>query len=149
MSSPAMALVPLPPGAIDRASEALGLTDDQTTKLKAAVSDSELSIHSLSQKSADATRSLHDALMASDYDAQKVKNLAAAAEKAEAAVISARIDEWTQVRSVLTADQSKGLQGMGTQRPGRDMRPGGPPPGAGTPPPGPDGSVPPPPSQDQ
>lgn len=143
MLCPAMAVMPPPVGEINRMAETLQLTDDQATRLKAAITKYEEPTRLLSQKAADATKAFRDALLASDYSVQKVKDLAEAAEKAEDAVISARIDEWTQIRSILTADQAKKLQDM--QRPGQGNRPAGPPRGAGGfPPPGPDGPVPPP-----
>lgn len=139
VTCPATVVMPPPAGAIDHVAESLGLTEDQTTKLKATLTKCDESMRSLSQKAADATKAFRDALVASEYDEQNVKNLAATAEKAEAAIISARIDEWTQIRSVLTADQTKKLQEMTMQQPRPDQRPGqGPCQRPGGPPPGQD-----------
>lgn len=49
-----------------------------------------------------------------------MRDLASAAQKAEAAVISASIDEWIKIRQILTAEQTLALQ-----------RPMGSPPGGG------------------
>lgn len=137
MSCPAMAVMPPQVGMLDRMADALQLTEDQMTKLRTAMTKSDEAMRPLSRSAADSSRALRDALMAPEFNAQKVKDLAATAEKAEAALVSARIDEWAQIRSILTADQAKQLQGMMTmQRPGPGQRPGGPPPpGAGGPPP--------------
>lgn len=138
MSCPAMAAMAPPSAVIDRMAETLGLTKSQVTKLRAAMTKCEESIKSLSQKSGEATKAMRDAIAASDYDAQKVTDLANAAVKAEVAVLSARLDEWTQIRSILTADQAKGLQeSMTMQRPGQVPRPAGPPPDDGAMPPPP------------
>ncbi len=142
MACPAIATMPPTARMIDRVADTLQLTQDQATKLKAAMTKCEETTLSLSQKAADATKALRDALLAPTYDAQKVKDLAAAAEKAEAALVSARIDEWTQIRSILTADQVKKLQEAmavprGGQRPVGRQRPGAPPPGPDEAPPPP------------
>ncbi|MCE5197944.1 MAG: Spy/CpxP family protein refolding chaperone [Armatimonadota bacterium] len=140
MSCPAMAVMPPPSAVIDRAAETLQLTEDQTATLKIAMTTCDGTIKSLAQKATDASKALRDALVASEYDAQKAKDLAAAAEKAEITLINARIDEWTQIRAILTADQAKKLlDTTNAQRPGQGQRPAGPPPGGedGFPPPGP------------
>jgi Spy/CpxP family protein refolding chaperone len=129
MSCPAMVLMPPSAKAIESSADTLGLTDEEVTSLKATISKADETLTSLTQKATNATKALRDALMASSYDEQKVIDLAVAAEKAEAAVISARIDEWTQLRAVLTADQITKLQASGMQRPNQGSRPSGPPPG--------------------
>lgn len=150
MSCPAMATALPQASAVERVTDTLGLTDEQVTKLTAAMTKSQESINSLAQTAATATKALGAALVASEYDAQKVKELAAAAEKAEAAVVSARIDEWTQIRSILTADQAKQFLASAMQRPPQGQRPPGPPPGdGGFPPAGTDGPPPPPPDSGQ
>jgi Spy/CpxP family protein refolding chaperone len=132
-----MAVMPPQAGMIDHLSDALSLTDDQATKLNKIITNGDETIRTLTQKSADASKSLRTAVMASKFDVQKVKDLAAAAQKAEAAVISASIDEWVQIRNVLTTDQVEKLQEMMTvQRPGKGRGPDGTPPSAdGFPPP--------------
>ena len=131
MSCPAMVLMAPSAKAIESSADTLGLTDEELTSLKATVSKADETLTSLTQKASSATKALREALMATEYDAQKVKDLAAAAEKAEAAVISARIDEWTQLRAILTADQITKLQSSGMQRPNQGSRPSGPPPSGG------------------
>jgi len=148
MSSPAMAVMPPHAGMVNRMTEALQLTEDQTSKLETITAKNDENVRTLSQKSEDASKALHDALLAANFDAQKVKDLAATAEKAEAALIGASIDEWTQIRAILTTDQAKGLQDvMSVRGPGPGQRPFGPPPGGpGTVPMGvPQGGAPPPP----
>ena len=133
MPCPAMAAMAPPSAVIDRMAETLGLTESQVTKLRAAMTKCEESIKSLSQKSGEATKAMRDAIAASDYDAQKVTEV-----KAEVAVLSARLDEWTQIRSILTADQAKRLQeSIAMQRPGQVPGPAGPPPDDGAMPPPP------------
>ena len=135
MSCPAMAVMPPHTGMLDRMADALQLTDDQITKLKETMTKNDETVRPLVQKSADASKALRAALLASDYNAQTVKDLAAKAEKAEADVIAASIEVWTQIRSILTKDQAAALQeamNMPRQGPG----PAGPPPGGpGVPPP--------------
>jgi len=91
-------------------------TAEEIAELKSIISKSDESIKSLSQKAADSSRALRNALLASEYDVENVKALALAAEKAEAAVIGAHIDEWTRIRSILTADQVKKYKEMTSKR---------------------------------
>ena len=97
------------------------------------------SIRSLAQKAAEAARAVHEAVLASSYDAQNVKDLAAKAQTAEAEVVTASIEAWTQIRSILTEDQASALKdAMSALRRGPGQAPPGPPPGeAGAPPPPP------------
>jgi Spy/CpxP family protein refolding chaperone len=146
MFCPAMAIAPPPVGAIDRITESLQLTTDQTTKMKTVMTTADETTATLTKKAADATKALRDATMATTFDATKVKDLAASAEKAEAAVVSNYIDEWTQIRAIITADQVTKLQeATAMRRPaGNGQRPNGPPPGGdGAPPQGQDGPPPP------
>ena len=127
MLSPAMAVMPPQPGMVGHLAETLGLTEDQTAKIEKITAENGDTVRSLSEKSADASKALHDALLAADFDAQKVKDLAAAAQKAEAAVVSASIDEWIQIRAILTTDQARGLlETMSMRGPGPGQRPAGP-----------------------
>ena len=145
MLSTAAAIMPPQAGMFDHLSETLQLTDDQAAKLKAAGAQNEATIRPLAQKAAEATQAVHAAVLASSYDAQNVKDLAAKAEKAEAEVVAASIEAWTQIRSILTDDQVTALKAaMSAPRPGAGRAPGGPPPeGGGAPPPGPNGAPPP------
>jgi Spy/CpxP family protein refolding chaperone len=87
------------------------------------------------QKSAEATKALRAALLASDYSAQNVRDLATKAENAEAEVVTASIETWTQLRAILTADQVSKLQEV-MSMPRQGLGPGGPPSGnPGVPPP--------------
>ena len=127
---PATALAPPPAGFVDRA-EPLQLTDDQKTKLKDILAKGEETLMPLRQKAGEASRTLRQALFAPEFDAQKVAQLAAEAEKAETAIIKAEIDVWAKIRGVLTADQVTKLQDMmGRMGGGRRGRRGG-----GAPPP--------------
>ena len=122
------ALLPPPAGAVDGIARALELTTEQAAQLKAILTASDTTIQPLMKTAADATRAVRDALVAEDFDAMAVVTLAAAAQTAEADVISASVGVWTQVRSdatlALTADQVAKLM-MG---PGRGAPPPGPPP---------------------
>jgi len=149
MSSPLMAVAPPRAVMFERMATTLQLTTDQSAKLKDVTTKCDAAMLPLTTKLMDATRALRTAVTGTTYDVKTVKSLAAAAEKAEADCIAACIDEWTQIRSILTSDQAAQLQGM-TMRPGPGgpggrggmapggMGPGGPPPaGAPAPPPAP------------
>jgi len=134
---PVTALMPPQAQMIDRLAEPLGLTEDQVSQLKTVIAKGDETMLPLTKKAAEATKAVRDAVLAADFDSQKLTTLAAAAQKAEAAIITASIAEWAQIRAILTADQGKLLaEIMSAPRPG--PRPIGPPPGA-------DGSAPPPP----
>ncbi|MEN6372925.1 MAG: periplasmic heavy metal sensor [Armatimonadota bacterium] len=140
MSCPVMAVMPPQSASIDRLSESLQLTEDQTSKLKSVLTKNEETVNALSKKSAEAAKALRTAVMADDFSAENVKLLADKAEKAEAAVVSAIIDEWVQIRAILTTDQVKTMQETMSKHQGSGQRPSGPPPGADdlTPPPAPE-----------
>ena len=91
----------------------------------------------LRQKAMEATRALRDAVYAASFDASKVAELATAAGKAEAAIVKAEIETWTQIRSILTAEQITKLQEMMSRRmgQGRNRRGGGGGAAPGAPPP--------------
>ena len=110
MPSVLMAVMPPPADMLDRLTDTLGLTDDQVAKLKDILTKSDATIHPLGKTAADASKALHDAVLASDYDSTNIADLATKAEKAEADAVSASIGVWTQVRAVLTADQVTKLQ---------------------------------------
>jgi hypothetical protein len=110
MSCPAMAVVTPQGFMLDRAVGTLRLTEDQAIKLKAVTAKNDTTLRPLMEKAADASKALRTALLASDYDAKKVKELASAAEKAEAAVVTANIDGWASIRAALTADQFSKLK---------------------------------------
>jgi len=147
MSCPAMAVTPPQSAMLERMADQLQLTDEQSTKLNEVITKNQQTMTTLSQKAAEATKALRTAVLASEFDVQKVKDLATAAEKAEAAVIAADIDEWAQIRSILTADQITTMREM-TSKQGTRQAPSGPPPdgdGQAPPPPDGDGQAPPPP----
>lgn len=119
MSCPAMAVMPPHAGMVDRLTQPLQLTKAQTAKLNKIVAGNEKKMRSLREVASKSSQALHASLLAVKYSAKNVKNLSIKAEKAEAALISASIDEWTQIRSILTSKQSANLQKvMGAHRPG-------------------------------
>lgn len=139
MSCPAMAVMPMRVEMINHFASTLKLSSAQSAKLKQIAAKSDKTLRSLQLTADKSTKALHSALLAPKYNAKNVNGLAAKAEKAEANIVAASIDAWTQARSVLTANQIKKLQAvMSKQRPGFGQRPAGPPPVAGAfpPPPG-------------
>lgn len=149
-SCPVMAIAPPPAMMIERIGDTLGLTADQKDKLVAALTKNETALMPLRQKSGEASKALHDAVFAPTFDAAKVNELLAAAQKAEAAVAMAEIQAWSDIRAILSADQitklneamtrrggNRGGGGGGRNRP-QPGAPGGPGPGpAPEPPPAP------------
>jgi len=125
MACPAMAVMPPPSMMFEREAKTLQLTHDQLAKIKKALSKNEQAMKSLRKASADTTKALRTALTAPTYNAAAVKALAVKAEKAEASIVNANIDTWTQIRDVLSKTQTAKLQkAMSARRPG----PFGPPP---------------------
>lgn len=139
MACPASALMPPPVMMIEMASERLQLTNEQVNKLKTLLGNADQTLRPLRDKSREATEALRGAVFAPDKDAKALQELAGNAEKAEAAVTSAEVDIWTQVKSILKPEQLKMMQEMMGRGPGRQMPmmppPGGPQPPAGPPPP--------------
>jgi Spy/CpxP family protein refolding chaperone len=126
MSCPAMAVMTPQAQMFERVADILQLTDDQKTKLTDIIAKNEQTLQPLMQKCSQAAQALRAAILAPTYDAQKVKELSVIAEKAEADVINARIDTWTQIRSVLTTEQAAKLQAAMTMPRGPGgMRPPG------------------------
>jgi Spy/CpxP family protein refolding chaperone len=109
----------------DGANKAVNLTSGQKARIGQITAKYDAAQRTLTEKAAGASKAFRAALMAEKYDVKNVKRLAAAAEKAESAVVSARIDEWTQLRSVLKArqisecDKMMGRGGPGHQSGGR------------------------------
>ncbi|MCE5323011.1 periplasmic heavy metal sensor [bacterium] len=133
MSSVVMTVMPPQANMIDRLAEQLDLTEDQVSSLKTVLTEGNTTVQSLQKTSSSAAQALRKALFASTYDADAVADAAAKAEKAEAAVVTASINVWVQIREVLTADQITALQSAttfsgGPGGPGGQGRPGGPPP---------------------
>ncbi|MDH7601877.1 MAG: periplasmic heavy metal sensor [Armatimonadota bacterium] len=141
-----MAVAPPTAAMVDRMTD-LQLTEDQATRLKSILTESEKQLMSLRQKVADACRALREAVFAEQYDSAKVQALASEAQKAESAVLSAELQTWAQIRSVLTAEQVNKLQGpvgwRGGPRQGGSRGAGGQPGGFAAPPPPPGGPQPP------
>jgi hypothetical protein len=130
MTCPAMSFMPVQMLTSDRMAKTLQISSVQKVKIKKITDKSNVEITTLSKKSSTATKAFSSALMATPYNAKTVKNLALAAEKAEAAVVNAKVNEWSQIRSILSATQIKNLQKMATMRPSSGQGgPGGPPPG--------------------
>ncbi|MDO9574613.1 MAG: Spy/CpxP family protein refolding chaperone [Candidatus Contubernalis sp.] len=143
---PAMAIALPQPQVIDRMAMQIGLTQDQVAKLKDLRAQNDKKMMTLMKTSADATKAFRLALTEATYDEKKVRDLAIIAEKAEAALIDYRIEGWTKIRAIITADQAKKLMERpmmmrGPGGPGGPLPPGGP---YGPPPPGgPEGPPPP------
>ncbi len=106
---PSMAIT-LPPIAQIERSNNLGLTDDQKTQLKAILAKANTTLASLRQHSSETTKALRDAIYATNFDATKVQQLLLDAQKADAAISSAEVAAWTEIRAILTADQVSTLQ---------------------------------------
>lgn len=106
-----------PPSAMmfDRMGSTLNLTEDQKTKLTAALAKSEETLTPLRQKAAQAAQALRAAVVSATYDEAKVAQLVTDAQKADTAVLTAELQTWTQIRSILTAEQMKSLQTMGAR----------------------------------
>ena len=128
-STSAMAVMPPPAGMIDRMAEMLQLKSDQVAKLKKIAVAGDKTLEPLRQEAAKASFALRSAILAPKYSAKTVNDLAAKAEKAEAKLVAASINEWTKIRAVLTASQLSELRSTGGAHswgPGR--RPEGSPP---------------------
>jgi Spy/CpxP family protein refolding chaperone len=135
MACPEMVVMPPPAFMMDHIAQALELTKSQSARVKTITAKNERSMRSLMQKCSDASGALRKGLLASKYDPRRVRDLAAAAERAEAAVVSAGIDQWTQIRAILTAKQASKLQSVLSMPPHPGPR--GPGPGQFGPPPPP------------
>ncbi|MHB9037106.1 MAG: periplasmic heavy metal sensor [Armatimonadota bacterium] len=120
-----MAVPPPPPAAaIEGITNALQLTADQAASLKTILTASETTIQPLMKAAAEASKALHEAVFATEYDAAAVAELAASALTAEGNLVTANIGAWAKIRPILTADQLAMLQAG----PGPEHGPGGPPP---------------------
>jgi len=136
--STAMAVMPPQPMFFERNAEELQLTEDQKTKLKDVMMKSEQSMVPLMQKANKASTALRTGLLSADSDAAKIKTLVSDAQKAEADIVTARLDTWAKMKAELKPEQLAKMQDLMTRRPGPGG-PGGPgvPPGPGAPPPPP------------
>ena len=142
MSCPAMAVAPPQAAMLERFSESLELTDEQTTQLTEVMTKGDKTARTLQEKAVKATKALKTALLAADFDVVKVKELSTAAQKAEADLITASIDEWVKIRAILSDTQLTALQKAMTP-PARGTRGQGGPRGEGGPPPEAEGGPPP------
>ena len=133
----AMTAVMPPVGILQHGAEALGLTADQIKQLKDLAQNGDATMPPLMKAVGESCKAFRDALVASEFDTEAVAKLAATAESNEAAVVTARIAEWAQIRTILTADQITKLQEMMSLPPPGPGGPGGPPPGGAPPPPPP------------
>jgi len=139
-----MAVAPPQAVMLERLTASLELTDEQTTQLSDVVTAGDKTAKTLQAKATKATKALKTALIAASFDEKTVRDLASAAQKAEADIITASIDEWVKIRAILSDTQVTALQKAmtPTTRGGRGQ--GGPPPdGAGGPPPEGEGGPPP------
>gem|GEM_PF-2908975 len=129
-ASLSMAVAPPPAAMIDSIADNLQLTSDQKTKLSAILTKADETLRPLRQKSGQTAIALRDAVLDSNYDAQKVAQLLADAQKADAAVITAEMQTWDQIRPVLSADQLNKLKAANGRRMGGNRGQRGPAPGA-------------------
>lgn len=129
VSSPAQAVNPPMAQMVERQAEILQLTDDQKTSVTTLLTNRATAVQPLQQKLSQACQALRTAVAAQQYDAAKVKTLAAQAQAAEAAVVDAHIATWAHLRTILSAEQIGKLQQGGWMRqpPTRDpgAAPGG------------------------
>ncbi len=109
MACPAMAIAPPAAAMIERATN-LNLTDDQKTKLTEKLTKADATLAPLRQKASEAATALRTAVYAATFDAAKVQTLLTAAQQADAAVSTAELAVWTELRAILTADQITQLQ---------------------------------------
>ena len=121
MSCPAMAIAPPQAAMIDRMADTLALTDDQKTKLTAALTKGEDGLKDLRTKADAAAKALHDAVLAPEYDAANVMQLLTDAQKIEASIGASEVQTWTDVRAILTADQVTKLSAAMNRRMGGAM----------------------------
>ena len=123
MSQCPRTVIMLPPVQFfDIAGDRLQLTADQKQKIKDIMDKATQASRPLVEKSAQANDALKTALFTPGKDAASIQSLANDAEKAEDAIISADLDTWNQIKSVLTADQLPKLRDMMTMGP-RNMAP--------------------------
>lgn len=124
MTCPAMALSPPSAMMLER-TESLSLTEDQNTRLKEVLAKSEEMLTPLRLKASDENQALRTAILGADYDHQKVVQLAAAAQKAESAIVDEELNTWKQIRSIITDKQAEQLQQMYSRPFGGLSGPGG------------------------
>ncbi len=105
-------ILPPPAFALDRMSNELGLTKEQSDKLQSVATKGDKAVHAQLQKLMTATRKLHEALNSSTFSAEAVKSAAKDVQSAHNAVVNAAVDEWIDIRGVLNADQMGRLQEM-------------------------------------
>jgi Spy/CpxP family protein refolding chaperone len=122
MGCPAMAVAPPQAAMIERMGDQLALTDDQKTKLTAALTKSEDALKELRQKGAKGCKALQDAVLAPTYDAAKVAQLLADAKTIEASIADSEIKTWTEIRGILTADQLAKLSAAMSRRMGGNQQ---------------------------
>ena len=114
---------------------ALRMSREQINKLQMVLATNEQTLAPLREKAGKAMDELRNAMLADDYDAKKVQELAAASEKAATALDNAELDQWKQIRAILTIEQVKYLRESGNRMPMFGMPgmvgpgPGGPPQG--------------------
>lgn len=116
MTCPAMAAAPPTIRMIERVD--VQLAEDQKTKLTAALTKGEEALAPLRRESAKASQALRNGVMTAGIETEKLAQLAQAAQKAEADIVTAELLVWTEIRSILSADQSKKLQELTAGRMG-------------------------------
>ena len=123
-----MALSPPPAMLIDRV-DTLQLLEEKKANLKATLTTIDDGLRLLRQKAMESSRALREAVMASTYDAEKVKLLVTDAQNADTAILTAELKAWVEIRAAITPDQFSKLQEfmtsrrMGAGQGGRQRRP--------------------------
>lgn len=115
---PAMASAPPSLMMIERGGEALALTADQKTKLTAVLTKHDKNAGNLRTAAQQASKALHDAIYAPTFDSAKVASLLAAAQKADAAMSTANVQTWAEIRTILTPAQVNALSEATSRRMG-------------------------------
>ncbi|MDD5095887.1 MAG: periplasmic heavy metal sensor [Dehalococcoidia bacterium] len=110
MMSVRMIIRPLPELAVDTVSNQIQLTPDQKQKLLAVLDKSEQTMGPLAEQYLKSLEAVRSALFAPDKDGVRLREATDKAARAEAAVVSAEIDFWTQAKTILTDDQLAKLQ---------------------------------------
>ncbi len=128
--APSAVLAPPPPQLLAQLADVVELTDTQAGKLEQIIQTSNQKLQTARQAAAKAMQALRSGLVNPAVDTPKLKELAASAQKADAALAAVGLDVWIQIRSILDADQLTALQQLTGPRPGGPggpQRPDGPP----------------------
>jgi Spy/CpxP family protein refolding chaperone len=113
---------PNPEAMLSHMTEALSLTSDQVTQIKAIMTDEQSRTEQYRTKLADLDQQLHAATANGQFDEAKVRDIASQQAAAMTELIVERERGKARTYAVLTPDQQTKFD---------QMRPAGPPPGAG------------------